>query len=91
MYQLKSHPQVSNHLRQVPPKLKRQVSEEILDLQDEPRPDGAEELRDHYAGIWKIKVDGWRIFYQIFEEEQTVMILGIKRRTAQTYTSMYDG
>jgi mRNA-degrading endonuclease RelE of RelBE toxin-antitoxin system len=47
-----------------------------------------EELRDQYRGIWKIKIDGWRIFYRVNEVEKVVTVIAIKRRN--TYTSIFS-
>jgi mRNA interferase RelE/StbE len=90
MYQLKRLPRVQEQLRQVPDRIRQDVNRMILDLQDEPYPPNAEELRDHYRGIWKIKVDGWRIFYRISESDQTVTVIAIKRRDRNTYTSIFS-
>lgn len=90
MYTLKRLPRVRRQLRQVPDRIAREVSESILALQDDPYPPSAEELRDQYQGIWKIKIDGWRIFYRVSEAEQTVTIIGIKPRDRNTYTSIFS-
>ncbi|MEZ4656901.1 MAG: type II toxin-antitoxin system RelE/ParE family toxin [Caldilineaceae bacterium] len=90
MYALRWHLQTKKQLRLVPTWVERDIAENILDLKDEPYPPGAEELRDHFSGTWKLKVDGWRIFYAVDEARQIVNILAVKRRTPNTYTHLYD-
>jgi mRNA-degrading endonuclease RelE of RelBE toxin-antitoxin system len=50
----------------------------------------AEELRYQYRGIWKIKIDGWRIFYRVDEVEKVVTVIAVKRRNPNTYTSIFS-
>jgi len=90
MYQLRRLAGVRAQLRQVPNRIRQDVNRIINDLQDEPYPLNAEELRDHYRGIWKIKIDGWRIFYRVDKVEKTVTIIAIKRRDRNTYTSIFS-
>lgn len=91
MYKLRSYPGVKDQLRrlrQVNERLARVVEEIVADLKHDPYPPTAEELRDHYAGTWKIKVDGWRIFYDVNEQDRVVNIINIKRRDRDTYRKL---
>ncbi|MEZ4727394.1 MAG: type II toxin-antitoxin system RelE/ParE family toxin [Caldilineaceae bacterium] len=80
---------VQRQLRNLPGRIQQETTQIILALQDEPFPPNSEELRDHYQGIYKIKVDGWRIFYRVDRDEQTIGIVNLKRRTPNPYTSIY--
>ncbi len=84
-YQLKQYPQVEKQLRQVPERIQKDVAQAILDLRFDPHPPVAELLRDQYANIYKIKVDGWRIFYAVDEQDRLVTIIAVKRRNQATY------
>jgi mRNA interferase RelE/StbE len=89
-YQLKRfRKSVQRQLRNLPGRIQQEATQLILALQDEPFPPISEELRDQYKGIYKIKVDGWRIFYRIDVHERTIDIINIKRRTPNTYISIY--
>ncbi|MEZ4862469.1 MAG: type II toxin-antitoxin system mRNA interferase toxin, RelE/StbE family [Caldilineaceae bacterium] len=89
-YQLKPfRKNVQRQLRNLPGRIQREATQIILELQDEPFPLNSEELRDHYQGIYKIKIDGWRIFYRVDTDAKTVDVINIKRRTPNTYTSLY--
>jgi addiction module RelE/StbE family toxin len=91
MYKLRPYPSVKRQLRrlrQSNERIARAVEEVLADLRFDPYPPTAEELRDQYNGIWKIKVDGWRIFYQVDEQDRVVIVIGVKRRDRDTYRKM---
>jgi addiction module RelE/StbE family toxin len=69
-------------------RLAREVATIIRLLLDDPYPPNAERLRDQYADRLKIKVDGWRIFYKVYEQDRIVAILALKRRDRDTYRKM---
>lgn len=84
-YTLKRHRQVKAQMRLVPSRIQKDVAQAILDLADMPYPPNAEELRDQYTGTWKIKVDGWRIFYRVNEQDRIVTVIAVKQRNRDTY------
>ncbi len=77
-YTLKRHPQAKKQLRLVPERIEKDVAQAILDLIDEPYPPNAEELRNQYTRTWKIKIDGWRIFYRVNEQDKIVVVISVK-------------
>ena len=77
-------------MRLVPDRIKNDVIATIDDLIHDPYPPQAEELRDHYQGIYKIKINGWRVFYTVNETDKIVFLVSIKRRTPDTYTSLFE-
>jgi addiction module RelE/StbE family toxin len=87
-YRLRFFAQVHAQLRRLPEHIQREATGVILDLRVDPYPPQTEELRDHFVGIWKIKVNGWRIFYSVNEQDKIVTIRAVKRRTRNTYTSI---
>ncbi len=89
-YQLEFLPRARRQLNSLPDRLRAEVVQLIIELQYEPRPLIAEPLRDQYAGVLKIKVDGWRIFYMVDDGAATVRVLNIKRRDRNTYLSLYS-
>ncbi|MFN8490006.1 MAG: type II toxin-antitoxin system mRNA interferase toxin, RelE/StbE family [Caldilineaceae bacterium] len=84
-YLLKRHPRVKKQLRLVPERIAKDVAQTILDLAYDPYPPIADELRDQYKGTWKIKIDGWRIFYRVNEQDKVVTVISVKRRDKDTY------
>ena len=89
-YRLKPNPRLRQDIRVVPPRIKADLIAIVDDLVNDPHPSNAEELRDHLKGIYKITVDGWRIFYTVNEADKTVFVVRIKRRTPNTYTSLFE-
>lgn len=88
LYRLRLYPNVKlqlRRLRETSQRIARAVEAALVDLRSEPHPPTAEELRDHYAGIWKIKIDGWRLFYEVREGDKLIVIIAIKRRDRDTY------
>jgi mRNA-degrading endonuclease RelE of RelBE toxin-antitoxin system len=69
-------------------RLAREAAEIIQHLLDDPYPPTAERLRDQYADHLKIKFDGWRIFYKVYEQDRIIAVLAIKRRDSRTYTKI---
>lgn len=88
VYRLKLLPLARQQLKELPARIQNEVKGILYDLHFEPYPPNAEELRDHFKGIWKIKVNGYRIFYQIRDDQ--VVVINIKRRTPSTYSNIFD-
>jgi mRNA-degrading endonuclease RelE of RelBE toxin-antitoxin system len=87
-YRIDWLPHVRAQLRESPRRIHRDALEAILDLASEPYPPTAEFLRDHYDNTLKIKIDGWRIFYRVDDQDQVVLVLAFKRRDRETYKSI---
>ncbi len=89
-YALDVLPRARQKFRQLPTRIRRDVEESIQALRDDPYPPVADALRDQYDDIYKIKIDGWRIFYTIDEGDRVVRVINVKRRTRDTYNSLYS-
>lgn len=88
VYRLSLLPPARQQLKHLPTRIQNEVKGILYELRDEPYPPNAEELRDHFKGIWKIKVNGYRIFYQV--RDDLIVGVNIKRRTPNTYTSIFE-
>ena len=67
-----------------------EIAETLLDLRDDPYPlysKGLEPGRELHK-IRVIYVDGWRVVYQVEEDDQTVIVLAIKKRNPDTYLNL---
>ena len=75
-------------LREVlPDRLRTEMVQAMLDLRDDPRPPNSElqrELHDRY----RLKIDGWRVFYKIDDTDQVVTILEVRPRNRNTYLNV---
>jgi mRNA interferase RelE/StbE len=66
-------------LRRLPRIMFQRINERILALRDEPRPPGARKLSGALEG-WRVRVDDYRILYQIDDDAQAVTIVRVKHR-----------
>jgi mRNA-degrading endonuclease RelE of RelBE toxin-antitoxin system len=90
-YKVRLYPVAKQNLRQLRrdnPRIHREVESVLIDLAFDPYPPQAQELRDNYAGVWRIKIDGWRILYQVDEPDRTVAVINVKRRDRDTYRKL---
>jgi mRNA interferase RelE/StbE len=58
----------------------------IRGLADEPRPLGVRKIRGAEKA-YRIRVGNYRVVYQIYDDENMVLILQVVRRTENTYQS----
>ena len=47
-------------------------------------------MKHEYARYRRLRFDGWRVVYQIFEADRIVRIHAVKPRDQDTYTSIFD-
>ena len=88
MYRLDFMPGVQRTLRDLPDRLRQGISEILLDLRDEPQPPDSQPLDRELLGLYRIRVDGWRIIYAIDADAQVVRVESIRPRNAQTYLNL---
>lgn len=89
-YRLDWHARVRNQIQQVPNRVGFDCLQAILNLGHDPYPPSAEDLIAPYRGIRKIKLDGWRILYEVSEEDQVVTIIAVKRSDRATYLNLFS-
>lgn len=71
----------------LPDQLRTEMVQAILDLRDDPKPANSElqrELQDRY----RLKIDGWRVFYKIDDKDQVVTVLEVWVRNRNTYLNV---
>lgn len=71
----------------LPDRLRQEMVQAMLDLCDDPRPVNSElqrELQDRY----RLKIDGWRLFYKINDQDQVVTVLEVRPRNRNTYLNV---
>ncbi|HJW89025.1 MAG TPA: type II toxin-antitoxin system RelE/ParE family toxin [Anaerolineales bacterium] len=75
-------------VRRLPGNLRQRARRMIDGLANEPRPTNAKELRDE-PGLYRMRLDGWRIIYQVDDETQGVFVLTIRRKVGpETYKNI---
>lgn len=72
----------------LPDSLKQQFREEIESLQVDPYPPYSEPLDRELQGRRKIKSNGWRLVYRVYEEDLLILILMVRPRNRRTYLNV---
>ncbi|MEM7133156.1 MAG: type II toxin-antitoxin system RelE/ParE family toxin [Chloroflexota bacterium] len=70
-----------------PERLRAEILYATLDLRDEPRPPNSElqyALHDRY----RLKINGWRVFYKIDDDDKVVTVLEVRSRNRNTYLNV---
>jgi mRNA-degrading endonuclease RelE of RelBE toxin-antitoxin system len=87
-YQIELHREALAELKALPASVRAQAIELIDLLAATPRPPRAKELRDK-PGIYRIWLAGrWRIAYEIDDEQQTIVVRRIRRKSDIDYDSL---
>lgn len=69
-------------------KLKQQFREEIENLQVDAYPPYSEALERELQDRRKIKINGWRLVYRVYEDDLLVVILMVRPRNRRTYLNV---
>jgi mRNA-degrading endonuclease RelE of RelBE toxin-antitoxin system len=67
-----------------PERLRAEIVQAMLDLRDEPRPPNSE-LQRELERRYRLKIDGWRVFYKIDDRDKVVTVLEVRPRNRNTY------
>jgi mRNA interferase RelE/StbE len=79
---------VQRAIAQLPGHIRPRVKRMIAALADEPRPANAEELQNALAGMYRIKIENYRIIYEVFDDIVVIEILRVARRGPNTYIGL---
>ncbi|MBP8292037.1 MAG: type II toxin-antitoxin system RelE/ParE family toxin [Caldilineaceae bacterium] len=87
-YQIRYSDEARRILPRLPGRYRQRAKRAIESLADNSRPAGAEELRG-LSGVFRVWLNGWRIIYQVNEEDATLLIVGIRYKTGpETYENL---
>jgi mRNA interferase RelE/StbE len=78
---------IKRELRRVPPYDRERVIKAIEALAENPRPQGIVQLEPN---VYRLRVGDYRIIYQVFDEEQLLIIGRVARRSEKTYRDVQD-
>lgn len=70
-----------------PERLRTEIVQAMLDLRDEPRPPNSELQREPQR-CYRLKIDGWRVFYKIDDKDKVVTVLEVRPRNRNTYLNV---
>jgi len=73
-----------------PKRLRDQILDEALDLAKNPRPKGEPKIKPpmevyNFVAQYRLKIDNYRVLYDVDDHVKTVWIFGIRKRNERTY------
>ena len=72
----------------MPAVLRRETLQQVDLLLDDPYPPESGPLERELTGLYRLKIDGWRLIYEVDEEDWTVRIWAIRPRGPHTYKGL---
>jgi mRNA-degrading endonuclease RelE of RelBE toxin-antitoxin system len=88
-YQLRYSEEARHTLRRLPGNYRQRFRRILESLPDDPYPTGSVPLRHSLPGGRKIRLDQWRLIYQVDKEAQILYVLAIRRKTGpETYQDL---
>jgi mRNA interferase RelE/StbE len=70
---------VEKELIGLPKNVRRRVVDKLLELESNPRPQGAKALESPLEGL-RIRVGDWRVLYTVDDETHTVVVYSVMNR-----------
>ena len=87
-YRIRYSHDAKHPLPQLPGRYRQRAKRAIESLARNPRPVGSEKLRD-LPNVFRVWLNGWRIIYQINDEDGILLIVGIRYKTGpETYENL---
>ena len=90
MFRLEVSPAAERDIERLKGRIRRQDFERlrvaIRSLANEPRPHGVRKIKGAEKA-YRIRVGSYRVVYEVYDNEQLVLILQVARRTETTYRS----
>jgi len=77
-YSVETTSSAERDLKKLPPEDARRVGKRLKELKHDPRPSGTKKLRD--SPFYRVRVGGYRIIYDVLDDENRVVILRIRHR-----------
>lgn len=87
-YRLRITKEAEKEINHLPGHIRQRARRLVRSLADNPRPAKAKELRD-LPGRYRIRLNGWRIIYHLDDENLTILVLRVRRKTGpETYQDL---
>jgi mRNA interferase RelE/StbE len=85
-YQVELTRKAQRQLDALPAKEAVRVARALFELEDNPRPRGAQKLAGTAAPMWRIRVGDYRAIYSVSDPARRVIVLRVaRRRPGETY------
>ena len=83
-YRVELAPAAQRELRRLPPEVHGRLAGPIQALRENPRPIGVRKLRGENR-TWRIRVGAYRVVYDVYDDQEVVVVLRVTRRRESTY------
>lgn len=88
-YRVKVTDDAAREIVHLPGNVRQRVRHLVRTLAEHPLPSGARELRG-YAGYYRVRLDRWRVIYRVYEDDQVVLVLRVRRKSGpETYEALH--
>ncbi len=88
MYRLEISPAADRDLEKLKGRIRRQDFERLRNavntLADNPRPEGVRKIKGEDR-VYRIRVGSYRVVYEVYDKDNSVVILQLVRRSGTTY------
>ena len=89
MYKIEVSPSASRDLKKIISKIQSQdyyrLRDVIRSLRDNPRPYGLKKIKG-MGKVYRIRVENYRIIYEVYNKKNLVLLLKVVRRDENTYS-----
>lgn len=83
-YRVELAPAAQRELRRLRHEVQARLGEPIQALADNPRPPGVRKVKGEER-TWRLRIGPYRIVYDVYDDQQLVVILKVDRRRETTY------
>ena len=87
-YQLRISRKALREVDRLPGNVRQRIRRTLADLTREPRPRAARPLTGELAGLWRLRLEDYRIIYAIDDDEVVVTVVSVARRSPTTYAGL---
>ena len=88
-YRIRYSDEAKRSIASIPGNYRQRIRRTIEGLAGDPQPSEAIELERELGGLFKIKLDRWRIIYTFNEDAGIVFVIGIRLKTGlETYEDL---
>ncbi|TMB97976.1 MAG: type II toxin-antitoxin system RelE/ParE family toxin [Chloroflexi bacterium] len=84
MFRIRYTTHAQRELGRLPPKTATRIDIKIGRLGQQPRPPGCRKLA-FSENVYRIRLGGYRVIYEIRDEELLILVIRIAKRDKQTY------
>jgi mRNA interferase RelE/StbE len=80
-------PDTFQNIKQLPANIRQRVRTAIRELADNPHPSQSKRLDfpEFEGELWRLRLDNWRIIYQITEVDNAIDVLAVRKRPPYDY------